>query len=276
MSSFETFEESVESSRPLEIYEIAIGGTTYRYTSAEDTLTVGGEDYTPIAISRGNIEQDSEDRNRSLSLDLPANNPFAALYKEISPGSKATVSVIRLQRDEVPTFDTQVLIFKGEVQSVTFPDDGTTAQLNLQGIESALNRNLPRFGFSGQCNHVLYDPGCGVDPASFDLIGTVSVVSGNVITLPGANAQADGYWTAGYATPVGSDDFRLILAHTGNDLTLLLPFATDVTGQQVQIFAGCDHVLTGDCATKFDNVLEFGGFAFVPTRGNNPFSDGIA
>lgn len=273
MTSFDAFETSTESSRPLEVYEFAIGGTTYRYTSAAGEITLNGETYTPKAISRGSISQDAEDRNRSLAITLPGNDVFAAQYKEIAPGSKATVSIIRLQVDETPTFDTQVLIYKGEVKSVSYPDNGYTAQVNCQGIESAFNQVLPRFTFSGQCNHVLYDGGCKVDPASFDLIGTVSAVSGNVITLPGANAQADGYWTAGYATPVGSDDFRLILAHSGNDLTLLLPFAEDVDGQDVQIFAGCDHVLTGDCANKFDNVLEFGGFAFVPTR--NPFQDGV-
>ena len=273
MTSFDAFETSQESSRPLEVYEFAIGGTTYRYTSAEDEITLGGNTYSPKAIARDAITQSSEDRTRSLGITLPGNDAFAAQYKEIAPGSKATVSIIRLQRDESPTFDTQVLAYKGEVKSVSFPNDGYVALVNCQGIESAFNQVLPRFTYSGQCNHVLYDPGCGVDPSSFDLIGTVSAVSGSVITLPGANAQADGYWTAGYATPVGSDDFRLILAHTGNDLTLLLPFATDVSGQQVQIFAGCDHVLTGDCANKFDNVLEFGGFAFVPTR--NPFQGGI-
>lgn len=273
MTSYDAYETSTESSRPLEVYEFAIGGTTYRYTSAEDEITLSGNTYLPKAIGRGSISQDSEDRNRSLSITLPGNDVFAAQYKEIAPGSKATVSIIRLQRDESPTFNTQVLIFKGEVKSVNYPDNGYTAEVNCQGIESALNRTVPRFTFSGQCNHVLYDGGCGVDPSVYDLIGTVSAVSGNVITLPGANAQADGYWTAGYASPVGVDDFRLILAHSGNDLTLLLPFASDVDGQQVQIFAGCDHVLTGDCANKFDNVLEFGGFAFVPTQ--NPFQDGV-
>jgi uncharacterized phage protein (TIGR02218 family) len=273
MTSYDAYETSTESSRPIEIYTFAVGSSTFRYTSAEDELTVNGDTYSPKPISRSNISRSSEDRNRTLDITLPGNDAFASQYKEIVPSSKATVTITRLQRDETPTFDTQVLIYKGEVKSVTFPDDGRTSQLHCQGIESALNQNIPRFKFSGQCNHVLYDSGCGVDPASFDFIGEATAVSGRVLTVNNANSQADGYWTAGYATPVGSNDFRLILGHTGNDLTLLLPFGSDVTGTNIQVFAGCDHVLTGDCAPKFDNALEFGGFAFVPLR--NPFQGGV-
>ena len=72
----------------------------------------------------------------------------------------------------------------------------------------------------------------------------------------GVDGKRDGYWRGGYATPtVGTQDFRLILAHTGNDLTLLLPFGVDVTGLNLQIFAGCNHELTGDCANKFQNAI---------------------
>ena len=57
-------------------------------------------------------------------------------------------------------------------------------------------------------------------------------------------------------------------------LTLLLPFnTTDVdVGTSVEVFAGCDHSLA-TCKAQYDNVANYGGFAFVPLR--NPFESGL-
>jgi uncharacterized phage protein (TIGR02218 family) len=207
-------------------------------------------------------------------LTLPGDNPFVALYRNVVPGIRTSVNVWRLQRDEVPTFNTKILLFKGQVMSVRFPQNGYTAEVVVRSIEQALNRNVPRFTFMGMCNHVLYDSRCGVSSDPYDVIGTVSAASGNTITLPGANAQPDQYYRGGYCRPVSGDqDFRLILSHVGNVLTLLLPFHVNPVGLSVQAFAGCNHLVTGDCATKFNNVLRFGGFAWVPNK--NIFQTGI-
>jgi hypothetical protein len=274
MTSFATLEASRESSRPLEIYEILIGNDEYRYTSGPSDLTVGASIYTATAISRNAIEQGSDSQARNLVLTLPGDNAFAARYRNIVPGQRATVNVWRLQRDESPSFNTRILLYKGQVMSVRFPQDGYTAEIAVRSIEQALNRSIPRYTFMGMCNHILYSPACGADPLLHDVVGTVSAVSGNTITLPGANAKPDGFYNGGYCRPLsGDDDFRMILSHVGNVLTLLLPFAEDVNGAQVQAFAGCDHLVDGDCATVHDRVAEFGGFPFVPNK--NVFQTGL-
>lgn len=274
MTSFATLEASRESSRPLEIYEVIQGTEISRWTSAEDDLVVGGETYEATPISRNNIEQGSDSQVRNLVLTLPGDNDFAEKYRLVVPGQRASVTVWRLQRDEVPTFNTKILLFKGQVMSVRFPQDGFTAEVVVRSIENALNRNVPRFTFMGMCNHILYDSRCGVSSDPFDVIGTVSAISGNTITLPGASSQPDQFFRGGFCRPVSGDpDFRLILSHVGNVLTLLLPFHVNPVGLSVQAFAGCDHTVTGDCALKFNNVLRFGGFPFVPNR--NIFQTGL-
>jgi hypothetical protein len=274
MTSFATLEGSRESSLPLEIYEITLGADEYLYTSASSDLTVGAVTYAALPIARSSIEQGSDSQARNLVLTLPGDNPFAARYRNVVPGQRATVNVWRLQRDEVPAFNTRILMFKGQVMSVRFPQDGYTAEIAVRSIEQALNRTVPRFTYMSMCNHIVYSPACGADPLLHDVIGTVSAVSGNTITLPGASAKPDGFYNGGYCRPVtGDDDFRMILRHVGDVLTLLLPFATDVNGVQVQAFAGCDHLIDGDCATLHDRVPEFGGFAFVPNK--NVFQTGL-
>lgn len=265
MSTFDALESSRESSEPIEVYRFALGGQSYLYTSAEDEITAGSDTYSPIGIARGAITLAEDDRKKTLEIVVPSTNPFARRYIVTPPGQKATVTIIRLQREESPTFATQVVIYKGAVQSVQFPDSGETAKINVQKAESATSRLVPRYTFMALCNHVLYGPGCLVDPNNHDHTGEVSAVSGNTITVTGVNASGKDF-TGGYCKPTAVSDFRLILAQSGDVLTLLLPFETSPLGTNVQAFEGCDHLVAGDCALKFDNVDRFGGHAFVPNK----------
>ncbi len=275
MSTYDTLESSRQDSRPVELYAFAIGSRSYLYTSAEDAITIGADTYEPEAIARDAIEAGgSENANRTLVVTLPASNAFAALYVNVVPGQSATVSIFRVQRDETPSLGTtQILQFKGTVQAVRFPNDGQTAEIALRSIEASSSQQIPRRSYMSLCGHVLYDQRCKVDPALFSVTGVVASATGNVITLTGADAYPDQYFRGGYCKPSTESDFRMVLDHTGNLLTLLLPFATDPVGSNVVAYAGCNRSLTGDCATKFDAVLEFGGFAFVPTK--NPFATGL-
>ncbi|HET6416902.1 MAG TPA: DUF2163 domain-containing protein [Polyangiales bacterium] len=272
MADYDTLETSVEGSRPIEVYRITLGSSEYLYTTSEDDLTIDGDDYEAIPISRNNIVVGSDQQRRAIQITVPATNDFARQYLSSLPGEVASVSIFRYQRDESPAFDTTVLLFTGTVQSVQFSEDGTRAQINVRSLEGALSRNVPRFTFLGQCNHFLFDRSCGVDPSAFNHVGVVTVVSGYDITISGLAASGFDF-VGGYARPVSENDFRLVLSQSTDTLTLILPFQNDQAGNNVQVFAGCDHVLTGDCALTFDNVANFGGFAFVPTW--NVFQSGI-
>ena len=272
MADFDTLESSLEESNPIEIYVFAMGSDKWRYTSRGSDVSVGATVYEYESIARGNIVQGSDDRNRTLSITVPETNPFAQQYVNVAPASKATVSIIRLQRDESPTFATQTLIYKGQVQSVVFPKDGTVAEIAVRSLDAARSQTIPRVTYMSSCNHLLYDNFCKIDPASHDHTGAASGVTGSLVTVAGLNASGIDA-VGGYATTTSANDYRLIIAQTGDQIELLLPFGTDPTGGNVQVFAGCDHILTGDCANTFDNVLEFGGFAFVPNR--NPFKHGL-
>lgn len=272
MATYDQLEGSTEGSRPIELYEFMLGSTPFRYTSAEDEITIGADVYTPLAIARGKIEQGSDQNNRNLTVTMPTLTTLAQEYIAVPPGQKVSLNVFRYQRDESPAFDTQVLLFKGRVQAVAYPNDGHSAEFAIRSVESALNRNLPRFSFAGQCQHILYDDACGALASSFDHLGATSSISGNTITVAGASASGLDF-VGGYCRPTGTADFRMILAQSGDVMTLLLPFQVDPTGGNMQCFAGCDHNIEGDCALVFDRVAEFGGFAFVPSK--DIFAQGV-
>lgn len=272
MSSFDTLERSTESSEPVEIYEFLLDADPFRFTSAEDTITFDGDDYTPESLSRNGIAQGKDERQRMLQVTVPLTNAFASNYIGIPPGVRASLTVTRLQRNETPTFANPRQLFDGFVQSVRFPDN-RTAVIGVQSLEASTSQIIPRFTYQGLCNHFLYDSQCTVSTALFTLsAGLVTVESGKDITVTGAAASGLDF-TGGFVTPNGVSDFRLVIAQSGDVLTLSLPFSVPVLGNTVDAFAGCNREIDGDCLTVFNNVVNHGGFPFIPNK--NPFRSGI-
>jgi uncharacterized phage protein (TIGR02218 family) len=267
--SYDSLSSGAETSKPIELYTISVGGTVYYYTSAEDEITIGADTWEPLAIEREVITAEAKEREGAeLKITMPATTAVAREYINTVPGVITTIEIQRVERDDIGATDTKVKIFEGVLSSVSFENDAEIASVHCRGQVDQAGRPMPRYTYQGLCNHVLYDARCGIVESSFKFTGEVIAVSGNTITVEGADAQADGYYNSGFVE-FASNDHRLILDHTGEVLTLVLPFAQSPLGQQVDLFAGCDHTISV-CKSKFNNVENYGGFAFVPIL--NPFN----
>ena len=272
--SYLTEETSQQDGKPVELYRFVIGGVSYEYTSAIDPITRGSLTYQPIAIQRSDDPQGPEERTSEIEIELPGDNPFAALFYGIVPGVIAQVTISRFHRDD-PLLEL-ITVFKGLVASVAFEDDSQVAKIAALPITAATSRPVPRFGYSALCNHVLYDERCKIldTDSNFRLVGEVTDVDdvARTIDVAGADSKPDGWYTGGFAEAMGGFDKRMVIAHVGTTITLHLPFAVNPFGADVVLFAGCDHTLP-TCKSKFNNVINFGGFSFIPTR--NIFSTGL-
>lgn len=270
--TFNAFETSTEQSRPIEVYKFDLGSSVFLYTSAEDEVVVDSETYVPESIIRGKVVQGPEDRKALLEVTVPASNEFARLYASIVPGQRALLTVKRIQRPDYPSPGVFAM-FQGYVTSVAFVSQGKEAKIAAMPIIGAASRSIPRFTYQSLCNHVLYDPnGCKLNRNDFKFSGGITAVSSNQVTVPGADGFPDGYFNTGYIETMGGLDVRLILHHVGTTLTLLLPFPFSAVGAAADLFAGCLHDAQ-TCDAKFGNILNYGGFPFVPHV--NPFRSGI-
>lgn len=260
--TFAAFETSLEGGEPVELYEIRVGLTTYRYCSSEDDYVFAGDTYSPAALQRSSVKLTAELRSELFVLELPGSDPFPQLYVNILPGQRASFTVRRLHRQDP---DQQaIVLFKGFVASVAYSNDGTQAKLAVAPITAALSRLIPRVGYQGLCNNFLYDAQCKVVQNDFKFTAAVSAITGSVYTIPGLSANGADWAVAGFVQ-LGTTDFRLILSQSGDDITLIFPFASNITGENVDVFAGCDHSLAV-CKVKFNNVINYNGFAFVPQK----------
>lgn len=270
-------ETSVDSGRPVEIYEITAGATPFFYTSAEDDVNPSGvQNYIAIAgLKRTDTEDGPEKREGDFQIELPTTDALAQIFTGVMPGFRVRMKVRRFHRDDTPTPEV-VQIFDGYIQSASFTKNLKQTILTARPVIASIGKQIPRRTYMSSCNHVLYEPlTCRVDdtdPAFRASVLEVAGQVGNVMTVVSGllGVYADGFMDAGFVEVVGGADFRLILEHVGNSVTLLVPFS--VTPASVNVFAGCAHVISV-CEAKFDNTIQFGGFAFVPTR--NPFQTGI-
>lgn len=270
--TYAAFEETIEAGQPVEVYRFTAGTTSYFYTSAEDDVTVNLLDYVAIAIERGATSIGPAERETQFKISMPADDSFADAWKAGVPGVRVLVEVDRYQRND-GALET-IRIFEGYVETVTFVKNLTVAEVNCRPSIGARQRVIPREGQHRPCNRVLYDGQCqvsNVDPSFRAASLTPSSQVGRVLTVPGlSGTYSDGWFAGGMVEVLGGTDYRLIIEHTGNDLTLLLPFTALPT--TVNVLAGCDHSIE-TCKSKFDNVINFGGFAFVPL--SNPFERGL-
>lgn len=264
--TFEAQESSVEGGQPVEVYRFVVGADEYRYTSGPSAETVDALVYQPLALSRGQLLQSPEDQDGIVEMEVPGDNAFARLYINIVPPRPASIVVQRFHRTDTPTPEA-VGIFQGFVSAVKFSKDGRVATIVARPHLAVANRTLQRFEYQVGCGNVLYDEFCQVDetdPTFRAANYTVSAVSGSTITVPGlASGYAAGWFVGGWVEVLSPNDLRLIIAQSGDVLTLLMPFHGDVLGETVNVNAGCAHNVT-DCTTKFSNYGNYGGEPYIP------------
>lgn len=267
--SFDTNERSRESSAPLELYEFAIGPERFRYTTAPGPVTYASNVYTPLAIKREALFFGQDQRGEAIKVTMPASNDLVRRYINGVPGLQCSLRIERAQRPDGT--GTRVIQFDGVVKSVAFSLDGIQAELAMLPLSGELNSIIPRFVYSSQCNHVLFDENCQVLSSLHRHVGAVTVATNDTITVTGLSTKGSGWATGGFVALPGGD-YRLVIDHTGDVARLLLPFPTSPVGQTVEVFAGCDHTLN-HCGPKFSNAINFGGYPFVPSK--NVFQSGI-
>lgn len=142
-------------------------------------------------------------------------------------------------------------------------------QATLVGLTAKLQNNIGRI-ITPTCDATFGDTRCGFNKASVTASAqaVTSVTSQTVITLSGL-AAAPAYYDDGDITGVAGANagiVREIKTHTtGGVLTLhaALPFAVQV-GDTFNVAPGCRKRKLEDCKTRWNNIVNFRGFAELP------------
>lgn len=257
--SYDAREQSRFGGEPFELYLFQTDTAEWCFTSSDEARTVAGRSYNPEAIKRTATSQGSELASGTITVSLPKDNPIAQMFVQYLPPSPLNLTILR-GHDAEPEIVAQ---FVGSVTAVNF---GDFCDLTCAPEQETLKKLIPAARYQKPCNRILYDAGCTIDKSLFRVAGTVTAVAGTVVTSAAFATQPDGWLTTGWMEkgPVR----RMILDHTGDTVTLIIPLPGLTVGDSIAAFAGCKRDYA-TCVSKFSNGVHFFGFESIP--GTNPF-----
>jgi hypothetical protein len=262
--TYDSYEQSIASGEPIELYDVwDVEGTHYRWNTANETITYGSYDYEPEIVDRSEMVIGENGEVNALDVKLSRSNALTNQFISAPIEGEVLLIVYRYHAGFGATF------WQGVLSTVSFDENGIPTcrfeprMSDMPGIgERRRNQRL--------CDHALYKQGCWVNEESFRVDGTLTNVSGLVLTSAVFATKADGWFTGGEV--VVGNARRLIKAHATNTITITRAASAFVIGATFRAYAGCDHTPTA-CKDKFDNKLNYGGNEFLPVK--NPFETNI-
>lgn len=271
--SFDAFEVSAESGRPIEYYTFTLGTVVWRYTTAETDVTIGADVYTAAAIRADSVKQTGETSNDARSIDVPSWIAPAQVFMNSAPSTpiEMTVGVRHVGDAEV------VIAYVGEVSQVNYPLPGR-ARVTVESLLSSMSREGLRLAWQRGCPYVLYDTlTCKVNKATYKIDFTVLAISGFDIFVALATTQVSGHFNGGFFEwdhPIRGKEYVAVQAHEqlasaewNARLQLFTPPGELFEGATGSAYPGCDFTPTR--CQFFNNYDNYGGVPDLP--GRSPF-----
>lgn len=264
--TYDAMESGLQTGKPVELYEFQHGPTFYRYTSADEPITLDSKLFEPRAISRPAIEATPEIARTGITIAMDDTTPLLDLFRVHPPGDVVLAKIYRMHRGDAES----VTIWSGRILSVA--RNGLKAEVRCESVYTSIKRPELRRLYQRPCPHVLYSGACGISSATYRETKTIIATSGVEITLGEMGAFPDGYFAGGYLEleyETGKFERRGIASHVASVVTLSFPIIGIQNGALVKIYPGCDHTIA-TCDGKFSNSANYGGFTHIPQK--NPFA----
>jgi uncharacterized phage protein (TIGR02218 family) len=259
--SFTAYEQSDYDGMPVELYRFSMGANLWLYTSADRVIPKLTEEYQPVYITRSRLTNTGDYRKATVDITVGGDNPLALIYRSGWLSGTVMLTVFRHHYGDVDF----TVIWKGRVINCKW--QGSTAELTSESASTMLSQASLRRHYQVGCPHALYGSACGINEASYKVSGTLSVVTATLLTVPGISAYGNGYFTGGMLQC--NNELRMIVAHSGDTVTIVDSIASAIVGNTVYLWPGCARTMDS-CLNKFNNLDNYGGLPFLPSK--NPFS----
>ena len=248
-------------------------GEVLRYTNADIDVSWNGGEFKgrTIVISRGatRITRDLEADTNELSIAAASDHKLEGLpFVEAALNGSLDGARVKIERVFFSDWQTPVgtiVIFAGRVSDVSGSRGGV--KVTTKSDIELLNVSSPRNIYQSGCMRTLYDTGCGVNRDALTVDGRVTANSTAGTELTSNLTQADGWFEQGvvkFTSGRNAGLSRTVKSYKGGVLSfaLRLPYPP-ATGDVFKIYPGCDK-RQETCKAKFNNVIHFRGFPYVP------------
>jgi uncharacterized phage protein (TIGR02218 family) len=254
-----------------------LDGTVYRFTSYDLDLVHGGNLFvsTGLLFVRGRIRRAIGFKVDSMTLDV--HSSAAQLmqglpFLEFAHNGGLDGAGLLLERAAMPVdapTDTSAGViygFEGSIQVNELTRD--TCRMEVRSDMDLLNVMMPRTVYQPSCGHALFDAGCGLSKAAFEVAGTVSLNSASQRVVATNLTQPSGYFNGGTLRFVSGENagaLATVLAYAGGVFTLMRPLIGEIlAGDAVVACPGCPRTVAA-CSGVFANLANFGGQPHVPS-----------
>lgn len=268
---------SIQDGNPIELYDFRGDDVNFFFTNANEPYTFGVTRYVPVQVSRTQPRVNQDEPGSQVELKMALADPNASAFLDRWIASAPEVTKWKLTIRRVHVDDTGAIIFWiGTVVSVRYENQGIDVIVLCKSLNNLFTLQGPRKNWGTTCNHRLFSQGggnCTLVRNTFTTTTTVDSIdsTGLIYTLavvPNPTVR----WESGFIIKPGSGlESRMIIARSGNDITLQYPIPEIGVGDTVQISEGCDHSIT-DCVA-YNNEDNFGGTPYTPR--SNPFTKRI-
>lgn len=250
---------AVEAKPFIELFYFEFMKEAGYYTNYTENILFNNIEYLAVSITRGDFKIDSN--LGAVSVDITAGilDTFGR-YIANQPATRTSVKIYRAVSDTLSEF---VVVFDGWVTGVGFNEKHTC---NLKAVQKAgiLDREVAMATHSAVCNHSVFYGDCRLSSVNYEVVPVAFSFSGRNINAAEFGTFANNYFQGGEVHT--TYDSRLITAHTGEQITLHVPFDSSFNvNTKITVLPGCDRLLA-TCKSKFSNSENFLGFPFIPSK----------
>ncbi len=285
-------ESSVQSSQPIELYQITTPQKTYYLTSYAANFSWNGNTYLAAAgLTRNNLVVPEVGQKRDLVVEIALTESLAQdLLIAGIPQRDVQVALYRYQQVSNTVFGPMWAGYVSELDS-----DGVSVRMTVPSrLSEFLDRvSLPIAQLSRLCQHSLYDAGCTMQQTgvkqtingpggAFQIATTVAGLPGTTVyNLASVDGLQDGGPSItkpllyGFIRRLADGETRSIVAQANTTIQTDYPFRVMNVGDAVTVNVGCDRT-TQTCRDKFNNIANHGGHPFlVPNNPQLPSGYGV-
>lgn len=242
-----------------ELYKFTLGSTVWCFTSGDRQESYDGRNYVPIAISRSSIEYKNDMSKDVLEITIDRKNDFAKKCLDDEIYAKVKLELFVKEDNQFNVYwNGRLSIVKTNKGVITLVFESNMSDLRRVGGRRKAQRT---------CDHALYGSRCRVNKDNFFISGIISSITSSGLVISECASKPNAYFSGGQV--LFSDGISVYISqHIGANINLMRGKKSAKIGDSVNVYAGCDKSVSS-CKTKFNNLNNFGGFPYMPTK--NPF-----
>lgn len=253
-----------------------LGGVIVRWSGAQVALAWSGNTFAlGPGIDRGKIKHTRGVKTAQLEATLiytPTDLINGAPISQFIAGAGFDGATCKLERAFLPNWASAitgtVIDFAGKVTSIQ-EVTRTRAVMTISSWLHLLDADYPPNVFQSSCANSLFDTGCGLSAATYQVGGATTGTPG-VSAFNSNLTNANGYFDQGRITFTSGPNngvTRMVKSYlnASGAIQLVSPLpVAPAAGNTFNVWPGCDLSMGAGGCTKFSNLIHFRGEPFVP------------